>query len=279
MVTMIFLFLVCLALPNQIFPQSDPEQESLKGFDTLKVVVEHLEPDLEQAGLTRDQIQTDVEIKLRRAGFIVKGKNEVFFPYIYLYIQLTSFEKNSGFAFNIAISLKQEVSLSRNKSVSLLSATWDTNITGYLPKSDVGKLREAILAQVDLFINDYLKANGRTSNQSDELGKFLEEIRTPTTIKKNKQDDSPFTAVYVGGNKPPEVEVFNDSDKTLYLDLGQGVMTPYKIPSKTSRKMTLIEGNYNFKATAFRVRSLEGTQLFRKGYVYRWKFTIITVPR
>ncbi len=43
-------------------------------------------------------------------------------------------------------------------------------------------------------------------------------------------------------------------------------MTPYTIPSKTTRKFTLDEGNYGFKATAPRVIPLEGQKLFEKSY-------------
>lgn len=56
-------------------------------------------------------------------------------------------------------------------------------------------------------------------------------------------------------------------------------MTAYTIPSGASQKITLTEGSYNYKASAPRVRSDEGQEMFKKGYVYTWRFYIVTVPR
>jgi hypothetical protein len=264
--TTFFLFLFWLALPNQIFSQV----ETLAGFDTLKVLVEGFDPDLVQAGVTETQIQTDVEIKLRQAGFKVKDKEEMFSPYIYLYINVSSNNKNGIFAVSVHTSLTQEVYLDRDKSIDTLASTWDTGDIGLISRGNVRSLRDTISDQVDRFINDYLKANASTRKQS------IRPPLPPPPAQTTKQDDSPFTSVYVGGNGPPEVEVFNDSDRTLYLNLGQGDMAPYIIPSKTKRKLTLYQGNYGFKATAPGVSPLEGQKLFEKGHLYYWKFVVIT---
>lgn len=282
----IFFVLVLLGLPSQVFSQNKVD-ETLKGFDTLKVVVEQLNSETEQAGLKEEQIQTDIEIKLRQNGFNVKGKDDFFTPFIFLYVKVSSIHNSSGLvAYNIQTSLNQRILLERDKSIGTVAETWKTSETGTIGQNYVRNLRNSISDQVDKFINDWLKANASTQKQRDKsLDKILEEslpdlskyeVKSPP---KNKQDDSPFTAVYIGGNKPPEIEVFNDSNRTLYLDMGQGRMTAYTILSGTSQKINLSEGNYNFKASAPRVRNLEGQEVFKKGYIYTWRFTIITVSR
>src|SRR5437879_13447851 len=44
---------------------------TLRGLEGVWVVVEGLGPDVEQAGLTKQQLQTDVELWLRKAGIPV----------------------------------------------------------------------------------------------------------------------------------------------------------------------------------------------------------------
>ena len=44
------------------------QKETLKGIKGVKVVVENLSEDATKGGLTKEQIQTDVEVKLRTAG-------------------------------------------------------------------------------------------------------------------------------------------------------------------------------------------------------------------
>jgi hypothetical protein len=201
----------------------------------LNVLVEPLDPEMERLGLTKEQIQTDVEIKLRKTGFNVKGKDEFFFPYIYLYINLGSFHSDSGsVAYTIGTSLNQEVLLDRNKTVNTIASTWSTGSIGIVGQSNVRQLRDKISDQVDEFINNWLKANASTTSQKKTPQSTY--VPPPPPPPKAKQQDSPFTATYVGGNSLPTVEIFNDTDRTMYFDFGQGRMTAYTIPSRGSRK-------------------------------------------
>ena len=77
-VKLLLLILVFFVIPKQIFSRNDVDK-TLQGFNTLKVLVESLDPEMERLGLTEEQIQTDVELKLRKTGFNVKGKDEFFF--------------------------------------------------------------------------------------------------------------------------------------------------------------------------------------------------------
>lgn len=275
-IKLLLLILVFFVIPKQIFSQNDVDK-TLQGFNTLKVLVESLNPEMERLGLTGEQIQTDVEIKLRKTGFNVKGKDEIFFPFIYLYINLQSFHSDSGsVAYHLETSLNQEVLLDRNKTVDTLASTWSTGEIGAVGQGKVRQLRDGISDQVDKFINNWLKANASTTSQK----KTPQSTYVPPPLPKAKQQDSPFTATYVGGNRLPTIEIFNDTDRTIYVDFGQGRMTAYTIPSRGSQKINLTEaGNYRYKASAPRVRSNEGQEMFNTGYAYSWRFYIDTVPR
>lgn len=272
----IVLFLFCFIVPNHTFSQDSESVQSLSGIDTLQVIVPEISSDLEQAGLSRLQIQTDVEIKLRRVGFKIKTEREQFTPEIYLTVIVGSKNnvKNGIFAISVTTSLHQKVILERNKSINIFSSTWETKNIGTVGKENVRDLSSSISSQVDEFISDWLKANPSAKNLT-----LKQQPQNTSPPQAQKKDDSPFTATYVGGNSPPTVEVFNDTDRTMYFDFGQGIMTAYTIPSQTSQKITLSEGLYNYKASAPRVRSKEGEAMFKKGYVYSWRFFIVTVPR
>jgi hypothetical protein len=47
------------------------ERATLKGVPTVDVVIEKIDSDAERDGLSRSQIQTDVELRLRQAGITV----------------------------------------------------------------------------------------------------------------------------------------------------------------------------------------------------------------
>jgi hypothetical protein len=158
--TMLFLFLVSLAMPNRIFSQTDSGVKTLKGFDTLRVEVEQLAPDLEKAGITREQIQTDIETKLRQAGIKVKGAGETIAPYVVLYVSVNSIDNGvGGFAVSITSRLNQIVILDRDKSVASVSGTWESRSIVSVIKDKVQAIRNFVNVQTDAFIKDYLKAN------------------------------------------------------------------------------------------------------------------------
>ena len=172
--------------------------------------------------------------------------------------------QDNYFSYSIDISLNQLVILERRKANSFYAPTWQMTTMG--TTSDGSAIEKAISELLSKFVADYQAAK---QFFNDALDKFL-------WGEQPKKSDSPFTATYVGGNRPPEVEIFNDTDRTLYLDFGQDTLTPYTIPPKSSKKFTLTEGIYKFKATVPRVVPIAGQETFQKGYAYSWRFVIIT---
>ena len=143
---------------------------SLKGIKSVYVLVSHIEPELVQAGLTLDQIHTDVELKLRLAGIKVLNKGlkkaleETNKPLTitepFLDIKVASFEEEREgiFIYNIKYELHQEVSLTRNPSIKVTVSTWDDNIVAI---GEVNKIREEIKGLVDNFLFAYLSVNSK----------------------------------------------------------------------------------------------------------------------
>ena len=216
--------------------------------------------EIERNGLTKKQLEEDAELHLRRIGIFSNTDASSF-----LYIFIQSVEFDNIIAYSIEVSLNQRVVLEREKTEYLFAPTWTVTTIGIRDKPNIKNIRELISELLDRFVSDYQAAK----QWSDALDKLL-------WGEQSKKSDSPFTATYIGENRPPEVEIFNDSDRTLYLDFGQDTLTPYTIPPKTSKKFTLTEGLYKYKATAPRVVPLAGDVTFQKGYRYTWRFVIVT---
>jgi hypothetical protein len=256
-------------------------KERLSGLNSIYISAIVLPNVLETNGLTTEKIKTDIEIKLRQAGFKV---DTITTPVLWILVDAFESKVQSGLlVYSIKVELKENTTLKRNTAVNVYAIIWERSAFGTVSSSQTNVIRETIKDFVDEFILDYLKANEsvtkNTSIPKTETIKVPQKTKENVTESVKTETDSPFTATYVGGDRPPEVEVFNDTDRTLYIDIGQGTMTAYTIPSGQSKTIQLIDGNYNFKATAPRVTLLQGKEDFKKGYRYTWRFRIITVKK
>ena len=154
--------------PSKSFPLSS--MESLKGLKGVEVLIEELNPDLENLSLTMIQIQSDVESKLRKAGVEVlsKEENEKVQPLRkpYLYIRINSCKLSSrkeSIAFNIGIALNQQVMLRGQVDFKkcLFAPTWYTSVVGAAGRTNIQELLDTVQDLTDKFINAYLKANSK----------------------------------------------------------------------------------------------------------------------
>ncbi len=131
----------------------------IKGF---LVVVEELQPELEREGLSREQIQTDVETQFHTAGIKLLSREEVLRvagnPWLYVKIIVFEPQTRGDYAFSVETSFKQNVVLMRIPPINLSGATtWRTGATGM--SSDLDDIRSTVKDQIGIFINAYLSVN------------------------------------------------------------------------------------------------------------------------
>jgi hypothetical protein len=161
LLTIFFLILGCFLFPDRIHSQTDAAIKTLKGLDSLKVEVEPLAPDLQKAGITTEQIQLDVETKLRQAGLKVRKPGETVNPYVVLNVSVQSIDNGmGGFAVSVTSSLNQLIVLERDKTVTSAASTWQSKSIVSVIKEKVQGIRNFVNFQTDLFVNAYRKANG-----------------------------------------------------------------------------------------------------------------------
>lgn len=133
---------------------------TLKGLKGVHVLVESLKEDIVKAGLNKETIQTDVELKLRLAGIPVLTREECVeepgSPYLYVIAGVLKSEL-CGYIVKLDVEVKQEVRLVRSPAIQKDAATW--SVGGFGRTSDLKGIRECIKDQVDIFINAYLSVN------------------------------------------------------------------------------------------------------------------------
>lgn len=140
------------------------DKKSLHGLGGVYVLVESLDSEIEQAGLHKADIQTDVELKLRLAGIKVPTEEEHLHqpgtPYLYINANVHLGHENSGLAYYaIDCELEQDVTLTRDESISTVATTWETGKAGVVGTSNLQRIRDSVKDLVEEFINAYLSVN------------------------------------------------------------------------------------------------------------------------
>lgn len=150
--------LVLLLLPG-ISHALTLKQKPLVGLKGVQVLVESLEPEAERLGLTNNQIKTDVELLLRKAGIRVLTQEEMEntsgMPY--LYVNVNTSIGGGLIAYNISVELSEFVTLANG--LQAFGVIWDTGRIGTVLTNNIRQIRDSIGDEVDNFINDYLAAN------------------------------------------------------------------------------------------------------------------------
>lgn len=141
---------------------SEDERATLRGLPGVYVLA-FASPDGEQHGLTKEQVQTDAELRLRKAGIRVLSETEWLKtpggPYLYVRVNVMKKEDSSLYAFSIYVALKQRVLTERNPKISSFATTWDTGSIGIVGENYLRDIRGSVADDVDEFINAFLAEN------------------------------------------------------------------------------------------------------------------------
>jgi hypothetical protein len=128
-------FLFCSTLIAQ--GDNESSRKSLKGLTGVWVEVTPLDPDVERGGLSKDQIQTDVGLRLRMAGLKVLTREQMLVTpgMPSLEVELGTFKGNQSpiqeiYSYSLNVSLDQIVNLTRDPQVSVDASTWWTAKVG-----------------------------------------------------------------------------------------------------------------------------------------------------
>ena len=127
----------------------------------MYVLIEDMKPESERAGLTTQQLHTEVKGQLRHAGMPVLTKDQAFrvqgAPYVYVYVHLVPHPIGLT-AYCILVEVNQRASLDRNGSSAYVS-TWSVQRLGTVGSQHLAAVRNDVRGQADHFINVYRSVN------------------------------------------------------------------------------------------------------------------------
>jgi len=164
------LFFILLALAGQTTDQQQVEydkDEALIGLGQFRVLVEDLKP---ESPVTKAQLQTDTELRLRSLGIELSPKN---IPYLYINVNIIAYKIGDTIAlyfFNVKVSYNDLATLRSGKLVPV--RIWDTSIVGYASPNVAEKtIRKTVKDQVDLFANAWLKTHPKEPEKKSDTPK------------------------------------------------------------------------------------------------------------
>jgi hypothetical protein len=137
---------------------------TLRSLQGIFVYVEPLDPQIEQSGLIKSQIQTDTESQLKSAGIRVLTREDFLKgfgrPYLYINVNISMLKTQiTRYLFYIKVELNQEVLLVRAPHTKVSTVTWSTG--GWGIDFSLDNIRETVKTQVGKFVSAYLTENPR----------------------------------------------------------------------------------------------------------------------
>jgi hypothetical protein len=139
---------------------------SLRGLKGVGVVVEELTPDAKRGGLDEEQLRMGVEWRLRQVGIIVLSGSDLRrvpdAPHLSISVAALQGKGRLAllFVYSAKVELKQSVTLVRDDSLNLSTATWALSGVSMIGSSRFrAGVHERVVSYVDRFIGDYLAVN------------------------------------------------------------------------------------------------------------------------
>ena len=161
----LLLGLVLFASPLAQGADSAREWETLRGLTGVRVVVAPLKPEIERHGLTKRQLQTEIERRLHKAGMRVLTEQEQGATPGWPSLAITTTTAGhaqlpSVYALSMLVAVHQNALLERDLSVAAYqAATWSVSAIDLIDRQQLGAARERVAQLVDRFITAYLAVN------------------------------------------------------------------------------------------------------------------------
>lgn len=158
-IALLFLSLVWTgSVPDASGADDSVSRSSLKGLKAIGLIVEKMSPEAEQEGITREQVQKDVELRLKDSGLPVAKEAAGF---LYVTLQTTRTPDASGHSYSVGLEFTQPVLLVRDTQILVLGTTWSLFATGTVAQGKLSLARVDVAGLVDKFLNAYRSVNPR----------------------------------------------------------------------------------------------------------------------
>ena len=140
-------------------------RETLKGLPGVAVLVWDVTPETARGGVTKQQLQNEVEQQLRRAGITVSSSEDASTPsdMALLTVSVTTLHHTENlYAYTVDLAVFQASALLRDPTPRSL-VTWSVGSIALVESSDLRAIFTSVSQQVEKFIQAYRSVNPRTS--------------------------------------------------------------------------------------------------------------------
>jgi len=159
-VLIVFLSILSSSLAFAI--DSEITRKTLVDIRGIYVVVENIQPNIEKYAsrfkITKEQIQQDVEQRLKNAGIVVLSYNDWLKtagrPMLYVNVNTHEYEKY-WYSYTISLAVQQGVMLETNPKIKTIATTWSIEMTGIANIGTLDSIKTNTAYLVDRFINAY----------------------------------------------------------------------------------------------------------------------------
>lgn len=159
-VLIVFLSILSSSLAFAI--DSEITRKTLVDIRGIYVVVENIQPNIEKYAsrfkITKEQIQQDVEQRLKNAGIVVLSYNDWLKtagrPMLYVNVNTHEYEKY-WYSYTISLDVQQGVMLETNPKIKTIATTWSIEMTGIANIGTLDSIKTNTAYLVDRFINAY----------------------------------------------------------------------------------------------------------------------------
>jgi len=141
---------------------SEITRKTLVDIRGIHVFVENIQPNIEKYAsrfkITKEQIQQDVEQRLKNAGIVVLSYNDWLKtagrPMLYVNVNTHEYEKY-WYSYTISLDVQQGVMLETNPKIKTIATTWSIEMTGIANIGTLDSIKTNTAYLVDRFINAY----------------------------------------------------------------------------------------------------------------------------
>jgi len=145
---------------------SELTRQTLLGIKGVSVAVENTQPNIQKYvqrfGLTREQLQKDIEQRLIKAGITIlsqeKWSQTSGRPALYIVVNTHEYAKY-WYAYTIIVDLRQIVMLETNPDIKTLASTWSINMAGIANIGTLNTIKDNLNTLIDKFIDAHSSVN------------------------------------------------------------------------------------------------------------------------
>lgn len=135
--------------------------QMLTGVESIDLCIEPLPAALNKI-LDVQQLRTAVEIRCRSLGLRVSNNTEYQDPFLYLHLNAVQ-TPGDGVAYDVSVTLEKVMLAAPDLKSKTIASIWEGGSIHYVPPKRLTgtHIQHQVVSEVDRFLNDWMKANGR----------------------------------------------------------------------------------------------------------------------